>query len=180
MQKFLVNTNGFSKNTATLISTLTLIVFMLIQPLYGLLSDRIGRKPLLKAFGVLGTITTIPILTLLSHTNNFWIAFGLVMLALLIVSNYTAINAVVKAELFPAHIRALGVGFPYAIAVSVFGGSAEYFALLFKQRGHEEWFYWYVTGCIVISLIVYVTMIDTQKHSKIEEPHPAPLQRRER
>ncbi|MDB5288626.1 MAG: alpha-ketoglutarate transporter [Mucilaginibacter sp.] len=169
MQKFLVNTNGFSKNTATLISTLTLIVFMLIQPLYGLLSDRIGRKPLLKAFGVLGTITTIPILTFLSHTNNFWVAFGLIMLALLIVSNYTAINAVVKAELFPAHIRALGVGFPYAIAVSVFGGSAEYIALLFKQKGHEEWFYWYVTGCIAISLIVYVTMSDTQKHSKIDE-----------
>lgn len=169
MQKFLVNTNGFSKNTATLISTLTLIVFMLIQPLYGLLSDKIGRKPLLKAFGILGTITTIPLLTFLSHTNNFWVAFGLIMLALLIVSNYTAINAVVKAELFPAHIRALGVGFPYAIAVSAFGGSAEYIALLFKQKGHEEWFYWYVTGCIVISLIVYVTMTDTQKHSKIEE-----------
>jgi MHS family alpha-ketoglutarate permease-like MFS transporter len=169
MQKFLVNTNGFSKNSATLISTLTLIVFMMMQPLYGLLSDRIGRKPLLKAFGVLGTITTIPILTFLSHTTNFWVAFELIMLALLIVSNYTAINAVVKAELFPAHIRALGVGFPYAIAVSIFGGSAEYIALLFKQKGHEDWFYWYVTGCIVISLIVYVTMIDTQKHSKIEE-----------
>ena len=168
MQKFLVNTNGFSKNTATLISTLTLIVFMLIQPLYGLLSDRIGRKPLLKAFGILGTVTTIPILTFLSHTNNFWAAFGLIMLALLIVSNYTAINAVVKAELFPAHIRALGVGFPYAIAVSAFGGSAEYIALLFKQNGHEEWFYWYVTGCIALSLLVYITMIDTQKHSKIE------------
>jgi MHS family alpha-ketoglutarate permease-like MFS transporter len=168
MQKFLVNTNGFSKNTATLISTLTLVIFMLIQPLYGLLSDRIGRKPLLKAFGILGTITTIPILTYLGATTNFWVAFGLIMLALLIVSNYTSINAVVKAELFPAHIRALGVGFPYAIAVSAFGGSAEYLALLFKQAGHEEWFYWYVTACISVSLLVYVFMNDTQKHSKIE------------
>ncbi|WP_374949489.1 MFS transporter [Mucilaginibacter sp.] len=168
MQKFLVNTNGFSKNTATLISTLTLVVFMLIQPLYGLLSDRIGRKPMLKAFGILGTLTTIPILTYLSQTHSFWVAFALIMLALLIVSNYTAINAVVKAELFPAHIRALGVGFPYAIAVSAFGGSAEYLALLFKQNGHEELFYWYVTGCVMLSLLVYITMSDTQKHSKIE------------
>jgi MHS family alpha-ketoglutarate permease-like MFS transporter len=169
MQKFLVNTNGFSKNEATLISSLTLIVFMLIQPLYGWVSDRIGRKPMLKTFGILGTITTIPILTYLSQTHNFWVAFALIMLALLIVSNYTAINAVVKAELFPAHIRALGVGFPYAIAVSIFGGSAEYIALMFKGYGHENWFYWYVTGCIMVSLVIYVTMNDTQKHSKIEE-----------
>lgn len=168
MQKFLVNTNGFTKNEATLISSLTLIVFMLIQPLYGWVSDNIGRKPMLKVFGIAGTITTVPILTYLSQTHNFWIAFGLIMLALLIISNYTAINAVVKAELFPAHIRALGVGFPYAIAVSIFGGSAEWIGLKFKEAGHEEWFYWYVTGCIVISLIVYATMIDTQKHSKIE------------
>ncbi|TSD67448.1 MFS transporter [Inquilinus sp. KBS0705] len=179
MQKFLVNTNGFSKNTATLISSLTLIVFMLVQPLYGWVSDKIGRKPMLKAFGILGTITTLPILLFLSHTNNFWTAFGLIMLALLVVSNYTAINAVVKAELFPAHVRALGVGFPYAIAVSIFGGSAEYIALSFKQHGHEEWFYWYVTACIAVSLIIYMTMNDTQKHSKIEEasPQPSPKER---
>jgi MHS family alpha-ketoglutarate permease-like MFS transporter len=169
MQKFLVNTNGFSKNEATLISSLTLIVFMLIQPLYGWISDKIGRKPMLKTFGILGTLTTIPIFTYLSQTHNFWMAFALIMLALLIVSNYTAINAVVKAELFPAHIRALGVGFPYAIAVSIFGGSAEYIALMFKGYGHENWFYWYVTGCIIVSLVIYVTMNDTQKHSKIEE-----------
>lgn len=168
MQKFLVNTSGFSKTDATLISTLTLVVFMLLQPLYGYVSDRIGRKPMLKAFGILGVLTTIPILTFLSNTLNFWLAFTLIMLALMVVSNYTAINAVVKAELFPAHIRALGVGFPYAIAVSVFGGSAEYIALLFKEQHHEEWFYWYVTLCIGISLSVYWLMKDTQKHSRIE------------
>jgi MHS family alpha-ketoglutarate permease-like MFS transporter len=168
MQKFLVNTNGFDKNQATLISSLSLFIFMLIQPLYGWVSDRIGRKPMLKTFGILGTLTTIPILTYLSQTHNFWMAFVLIMLALLIVSNYTAINAVVKAELFPAHIRALGVGFPYAIAVSIFGGSAEYIALMFKSYGHENGFYWYVTGCIMVSLVTYVVMNDTKKHSKIE------------
>ncbi|WP_091369731.1 MFS transporter [Mucilaginibacter mallensis] len=168
MQKFLVNTSGFSKNSATLISTLTLVVFMLIQPLFGLLSDKIGRKPLLIAFGVLGAITTIPILYSLSGTKDVWVAFALIMCALIIVSGYTSINAVVKAELFPANVRALGVGFPYAIAVSLFGGTAEYIALLFKDEGHKEWFYWYVAICIAISLVIYVTMLDTRKHSKIE------------
>jgi len=168
MQKFLVNTSGFSKSSATLISTLTLVIFMLIQPVFGLLSDIIGRKPLLIAFGILGAITTAPILYFLADTRNVWVAFALIMLALLIVSAYTSINAVVKAELFPANVRALGVGFPYAIAVSLFGGTAEYIALLFKNEGHQGWFYWYVAGCILVSLIVYVSMLDTQKHSKIE------------
>ena len=141
MQKFLVNTSGFSKDNATLISALTLGVFMLLQPVFGLLSDKIGRKPLLIAFGVLGALTTYPIMTALSTTKDFWPAFALIMCALVIVSGYTSINAVVKAELFPANVRALGVGFPYAIAVSLFGGSAEYIALDFKNNHHQEWFY---------------------------------------
>lgn len=169
MQKFLVNTSGFSKSAATLISTLTLIIFMLLQPAFGLLSDKIGRKPLLIGFGILGTLTTVPILTLLSETKDVWLAFALILCALIIVSGYTSINAVVKAELFPANIRALGVGFPYAIAVSIFGGSAEYIALSFKDGHHQEWFYWYVTLCIALSLILYVTMNDTRKHSKMED-----------
>jgi MHS family alpha-ketoglutarate permease-like MFS transporter len=168
MQKFLVNTSGFSKNSATLISSLTLVAVMLIQPLFGLLSDKIGRKPLLIGFGVLGTLTTVPIMTALSTTKDVWIAFALIMCALVIVSGYTSINAVVKAELFPANVRALGVGFPYAIAVSIFGGTVEYIAFGFKTNGHQEWFYWYVTICIALSLILYLTMNDTQKYSKIE------------
>jgi len=168
MQKFLVNTSGFSKDSATLISALTLGVFMLLQPVFGLLSDKIGRKPLLIGFGILGALTTYPIMTSLSTTKDFWPAFALIMCALIIVSGYTSINAVVKAELFPANVRALGVGFPYAIAVSLFGGSAEYIALDFKDNHHQEWFYWYVTICIVISLVLYITMNDTRKYSKIE------------
>ncbi|MDR3694442.1 MFS transporter [Mucilaginibacter sp.] len=170
MQKFLVNTSGFSKDSATLISALTLGVFMLLQPVFGLLSDKIGRKPLLVGFGVLGALTTYPIMSTLSTTKDFWPAFALIMCALVIVSGYTSINAVVKAELFPVNVRALGVGFPYAIAVSLFGGTAEYVALDFKDNHHQEWFYWYVTICIVISLVLYISMNDTRKYSKIEEP----------
>jgi len=169
MQKFLTTTSKFSKDSATLISSLTLIVFMLLQPVFGLLSDKIGRKPLLIGFGVLGMLTTVPLMTALGNTHDFWTAFGLIMGALIIVSGYTSINAVVKAELFPANVRALGVGFPYAIAVSLFGGTAEYIALDFKDHHHQSWFYWYVTICITLSLVLYVTMSDTKKYSKIED-----------
>ena len=168
MQKFLVNSAGMAKDRATLISAASLLVFMAIQPLFGALSDRIGRRPLLIAFGVLGTLFTVPIMSRLATVQSEPEAFGLIMLALLIVSGYTSINAVVKAELFPVQIRALGVGLPYALTVSLFGGSAEYVALLFKSRGYEAGFYWYVTACIACSLLVYLAMPDTRKTSTID------------
>ncbi|MDQ1140540.1 MFS transporter [Pedobacter agri] len=169
MQKFLVNTVHLSKETSTMLSFISLLVFAVLQPLFGLLSDKIGRKPLLVGFGVLGTLCTIPILTGLANETNTTIIFLLMIGALIIVSGYTSINAVVKAELFPAEIRALGVGLPYALTVAIFGGTAEYFALWFKNFGHENYFYWYVTACILISLILYTTMKDTKHHSKIED-----------
>ena len=169
MQKFMVNTAGFNKDTATLVSTAALLVFMLLQPLVGALSDRIGRRPLLLAFGIFGTLGTVPLLTALGTAGSAWTAFVLIMAALVVVSGYTSINAVVKAELFPIHVRALGVGLPYALTVAIFGGTAEYIALWLKNLGHEAWFYWYVTACIAISLLVYAVMPDTKRHSRIED-----------
>ncbi|MXS21458.1 MFS transporter [Pseudomonas oryzihabitans] len=167
MQKYLVNSVGMSKTDATSISAATLFLFMLLQPVVGALSDRVGRRPVLIAFGVLGTLFTYPILTALGSVTTWWGAFGLIMVALVIVSFYTSINAVVKAELFPTEIRALGVGLPYALTVSIFGGTAEYLALWFKSIGMESGYYWYVTGCIACSLLVYVFMKDTRDHSRI-------------
>ncbi len=168
MPKFLVNSVGLSRDTATLISTISLFLYMCLQPLVGALSDRIGRRPVLIAFGVTGTLFTVPILTALLATKDAVTAFLLVMAALVIVSGYTAINAVVKAELFPAGVRALGVALPYAVAVSVFGGTAEYVGLWFKGAGHEPWFFWYVTICIALSLVVYTVMPDTRDASRID------------
>jgi MHS family alpha-ketoglutarate permease-like MFS transporter len=168
MQKYLVNTVGFSKGESTAISAATLFLFMCLQPVIGALSDKIGRRPILIAFGVLGTLFTVPILTTLHTIETWWGAFFLIMAALIIVSGYTSINAIVKAELFPAQIRALGVGLPYALTVSIFGGTAELIALWFKQAGMESGYYWYVTACIGCSLLVYVFMKDTRDNSRID------------
>jgi len=162
MQKFLVNTAGFGRETATGIMAAALFVFMLLQPVAGWLSDRIGRKPLLIGFGVTGMLLTVPIFTRLETVTGSFEAFLLVLGALIIVTGYTSINAVVKAELFPARIRALGVALPYAIANTVFGGTAEYVALSLKGYGMERGFYWYVAGMIGLSLVVYVRMTETR------------------
>jgi MHS family alpha-ketoglutarate permease-like MFS transporter len=169
MQKFLVNTSGFSREVASQINAATLFVFMLLQPIAGGLSDRIGRKPLMVGFGIAGVLFTYPIFTALESATNPIYAGLLVMAALVIVTGYTSINAVVKAELFPAHIRALGVALPYALANTLFGGTAEFVALKFKGAGFERGFYWYVTAMIAVSLVVYLRMKDTRTNSQIVE-----------
>lgn len=168
MQKFLKLSAGLSDHQTTWISAGSLIFALCLQPLYGALSDKIGRRPLLLTFGVLGTLGTVPLLTAIQSTRDPWIAFGLVALAWMVVSAYTSINAVVKAELFPAAVRATGVGLPYALAVSIFGGSAEYVALWFKDAGIESGFYWYATCVIACSLLVYFIMPDTKATSRID------------
>ncbi|RTL85633.1 MAG: MFS transporter [Hyphomicrobiales bacterium] len=167
MQKFLKLSAGLSAAETTWISAGSLLFALLLQPLYGALSDRIGRRPMLVAFGVLGTLFTTPLLMAIEKTRDAWTAFALVCLAWLIVGLYTSINAVVKAELFPAAIRVTGVALPYAATVSLFGGSAEYVALWLKSRGHESWFYWYASAAIFVSLVVYATMPETKKSPRI-------------
>ena len=161
-QKFLVNTSGFSKEQATLISFGAMAVALLFQPLLGAISDKVGRRPVLLFFGIGATLGTVPLLRLLATTHSAGQAAALLIAALFVVSGYTSISAVVKAELFPTEIRALGVGLPFALTVAIFGGTAEYLALFAKSRGVEEWFYWYVTACAFISLLVYWRMGETQ------------------
>jgi MHS family alpha-ketoglutarate permease-like MFS transporter len=144
-----------------------LIFALCLQPAYGALSDKIGRRPLLIFFGIAGTLFTIPILTTLQTAQGPWQAFFLIAAAWIIVSGYTSINAVVKAELFPTAVRAIGVGLPYALTVSIFGGSAESLALYFKTLGHETWFYYYLTAIIATSLCVYAFMRDTGRESTL-------------
>ncbi len=181
MQLFMINTSGIPKTTVTWINFSALVIFMLLQPVYGHISDRIGRRPLLLFFGIGGVLITWPVLSTLSGTTNPFGAFGLMLGALLVVCGYTSINAIVKAELFPSSVRALGVGLAYGLANAIFGGSAPYVGTWFKSIGHERWFFTYVTVCIAISLAVYVfgfknkgeTHLDRERGHAYE---PAPLE----
>jgi MHS family alpha-ketoglutarate permease-like MFS transporter len=168
MQTYVRLSTGMSEEQTTLIIFGSLVFASVLQPIYGAISDRIGRKPLLIFFGVAGTLMTVPILYALRDTKSEFVAFLLICAAWLFTAAYTSINAIVKAELFPTSIRATGVAIPYALTVSIFGGTAPAIALYFKQNGVENYFFYYLAGVICLSLIVYVTMRDTKRISAMD------------
>ena len=168
MQKFLKLSSGFDDAQVTVIVLGYLVFAIALQPLYGALSDRIGRKPLLLWFGVAGVLGIYPLLTVLAQTRNPWAALFLICIAWAVVSGYTAMTCIVKAELFPTSVRTLGVGVPYALTVSIFGGSVDAVALAFKRAGIESGFYGYATACIFVSLIAFSCLPDTKRRSRME------------
>lgn len=163
MQKYLVNTAGMHAKTASNVMTVALFVYMLLQPVFGALSDRIGRRQSMILFGVCSVIGTVPLMHALKDVTSPVMAFVLITVALAIVSFYTSISGLIKAEMFPPEVRAMGVGLSYAVANAIFGGSAEYVALWFKSIGSEETFYWYVTVLCAVSLLVSYKMRDPSK-----------------
>ncbi len=163
--------------TGTWINFAALVLLMLIQPLGGLLSDRVGRKPLLVAFGIGGVLWTYTFLTVLPTVTTPMASFLMLAGTYVLLTGYTSINAVVKAELFPAHIRALGVGLGYALANSMFGGTAPLVYEAAISRDALGAFAVYVTIAIGVSLLVYVfalrnrsvTYLDTEQVARDRE-----------
>lgn len=169
MQKFLVNTVGFAKPAASAIMTLVLITFLLLQPLVGWLSDRFSRKgTLMVSFG-LGALLAVPVMTAIARTTDAFAAYFLCLAPLVLLSGYTSLSAIIKAELFPTHVRALGVALPYALAQAIFGGNAETAALAFKNAGNESGYFWLLAGLFAAAFVVTLLMKDTRKHSRIIE-----------
>lgn len=169
MQQFLANTAGFTRDQANQLSAATLFCFMLAQPLIGWISDKVGRKPLLlMAFGG-GALITYPVMSTIAQGGSMLTIFFILFGAMMIQGGYTAINAVVKAELYPAYVRSLGVALPYALANALFGGTAVYVALWFKSIGMEHAFYIYASGIMAFAFLVVLTMPDTRRYSRIIE-----------
>jgi MFS family permease len=160
MQKYLINTAHMNDRTANVVMTVVLFTYMIMQPAFGMLSDRFGRKTSMLLFGGLATLCTVPLMYAIADVKSPLAAFGLIIVALAIVSFYTSISGLVKSEMFPPEVRAMSVGLAYAIANAIFGGSAEYVALWFKNSGAESNFYWYVTLMCAIALVASILMPD--------------------
>ncbi|ASQ93424.1 MFS transporter [Streptomyces sp. 11-1-2] len=168
LQKYLVNTAGIAKSTVTVIGFAALFVYMLLQPAVGALSDRIGRRPVMFAFSGGCILLTVPVMTLLGHTSSPWLAFLLMTVALTFVSGYSALAAIIKAEMFPTKVRALGVGLPHALVTATFGGLTEPIALALKDAGHETLFFWYVTGCVGLTLLATLIVGEPSRTSHLD------------
>ena len=154
--------------TATWINLIGLIFLMLLQPIGGIISDRVGRKPLLVFFGIGGVLYTYVLITYLPQTQSPIMSLLLVGVGYIILTGYTSINALVKSELFPARVRALGVGVGYALANSMFGGTAPLIYQAMKARDQVPLFIGYVTVCIAISLVVYLFFLKNKSDTYLD------------
>jgi MHS family alpha-ketoglutarate permease-like MFS transporter len=168
LQKYMVNTSGFSRSQATLIATGGLVIYMFLQPLFGWLSDRVGRRPVMLGFGFGATFLTVPIMQSLGVAHSAGTAFLLNLAGLTILSGFSSIHWLVRSELFPVKVRALGVGLPFAVVSSVMGGTTEYVALRLKEAGHETYFFYYASACAAISLVTYWLMPETRNASALD------------
>src|SRR4051794_12558888 len=79
MQKYLVNTVKMDPKTVSTVMTVALVLYMLLQPVFGALSDRIGRRNNMLLFTGLATFAAVPILTALGSAASATAAFGLIM-----------------------------------------------------------------------------------------------------
>ncbi|WP_419809399.1 MFS transporter [Sphingomonas sp.] len=172
MQKYLVNTAHMAAATANWVMMAVLVPFALLQPVFGALSDRWGRKTNIVAFAALATVCTVPLMTWLGRVQSAGAAFALVLAALTINSVYTSVSGIFKAELFPVEVRALGVGLAYGIGNALFGGTAEYVALSFKQAGRESGFFWYATAIFALTLIAALLMRNTRTNDPLRDAAP--------
>ncbi|WP_309972533.1 MFS family transporter [Variovorax guangxiensis] len=168
MQKYLVNTAKMELKTVSMVMTGVLVIFMLLQPIFGALSDRIGRRSNMLLFSGLATLASVPLLVALGQVSNPYAAFALALAALVIASFYTSVSGVVKAEVFPSTVRCLGVGFTYAVGNALFGGTAEYVALSLKAAGHEGWFPWYVTALAGVAFVASLMLPDSRRNSYLD------------
>ena len=168
MQKYLVNTAHMDPTTVSAVMTVVLVIFMLLQPVFGALSDQIGRRNNMILFSGLAMVGTVPLFNSLGQVSSPYTALALVLGGLVIASFYTSISGVVKAELFPATVRALGVGFTYAVGNALFGGTAEYVALSLKSAGREGWFPWYVSILVAVALAASLWMPDSRRYSFLD------------
>lgn len=152
---------GMDRTTSLLVSTATLLLFTVAQPLAGLLSDRVGRRPVLIGSCLVFVLGAAPALGVLDGTvATLLLVQGAGLVAL---SGVTAISAATMVELFPARLRVSGISFPYALAVAVFGGTAPLVGTALQGAGSVTGYGLYVSATMLLTLVAVLTFPETHR-----------------
>ena len=134
-----------------------------------LIVDRVGRKPLLIIGGLVMGVSMLMLGALFHAQNTGMLGFAAISLYMAgFAISFGPIVWIMMTELFPADIRALGVGLSYALANATFGGTAEFVALWFKDVGMESTFFWYVTVMLAIAFIASLIMPNPKVHGYLD------------
>jgi MHS family alpha-ketoglutarate permease-like MFS transporter len=160
MPTFAHVTTGLPLNQALLANVIAMVVFLVLLPFAGILSDRIGRKPTMAAFAGGFLLLAWPAFTFLS--GSFWSLVIIEVIGIMFLLGYSANCAVIMAEQFPPEVRATGIGLPYALAVAIFGGTAPYITTWMNGAGLGGFIWVYCAVAAAIGLVVYLTMPETK------------------
>ena len=154
-------TSGRDKASTLLGSVIGLILLVIVVPICGALSDRLGRRKIFPIVGATGMIVLFYPLLLLLDRPGFWVYVVVAASGWLVLGIWQAVYPTIQAELFPASVRVSGIGFSHQLVIAIFGGTAPLIAAAFVGAGHPTYVAFYMIAIIAVCLAVYFTLPET-------------------
>jgi MHS family proline/betaine transporter-like MFS transporter len=153
---------NFSPSAALWSNTIGLLVLVAAIPIMGMLSDRIGRKPLLLACCIGFIVVPYPVFSLLLSTPDFaWLIAAQVLFALLI-AMFSGPGPAAIAEIFPTRSRSTWMTTGYALATAIFGGFAPFISVWLIDRFQSPLAHtYYLIAAAVVSTLVIWSLRET-------------------
>jgi MHS family proline/betaine transporter-like MFS transporter len=130
---FLTSAGSLSESVSLWLSTLAAVIVILVTPLVGILSDRLGRRPVLVALGLSSAVLPVTLFWLMASGSELRALLGAIILAA-VAGGVSAVGAVATAEQFPGEGRLSGLALGTTTATAIFGGLTPWLAQLLVER----------------------------------------------
>jgi MHS family alpha-ketoglutarate permease-like MFS transporter len=147
-------------------SVIGLVLLVIIVPICGALSDRLGRRKIFPIIGAIGMIVLFYPLLLLLNRPGFGVYVLVAASGWVVIAIWQAVYPTIQAELFPASVRVSGIGFSHQLVIAIFGGTAPLIAAAFVGAGHPTWVAIYMIVIVALCLIVYFTLPETGSRTR--------------
>jgi MHS family alpha-ketoglutarate permease-like MFS transporter len=154
-------TSGRDLSSSLAGSTIGLALLVVVVPVTGYLSDRLGRRKIFPIIGAIGMIVLFYPLLLLLQVPGFGVYLIVTASGWVVLGIWQAVYPTIQAELFPASVRVSGIGFAHQIVIAVFGGTAPLIASAFVGAGRPMYVAIYMIVVVALCLIVYFTIPET-------------------